>query len=507
MMNGSKTKLQFVKSYWVFVVLWIFFISTSVAVQARDSDATKSLLKSIEQTRQQLATERKRIKSEEKSQKKDLQESTIRQEQLIDEIVERKFAIAGREVQLEKKRSACERLRQQQGRFKQQRAEIGIITADASQKLSDLLDILPPSESRLEQKKLLAEVKSSAGESGQIQTNMSTLLELLSSLLCESRTSSIFRRNIRNAQGYEQQVQLLRVGQIFFAYRSLSSGQTAIASATSLDEKGFRWNEDIPKWARQKIDLVIDSVSSKSGVYFLPIDVSQQLSSDISHCKCGFWNKLVAGGPVMIPLGIVAFLALVLIFERFVFLFSQSRGTVAIAEDILAACHAKDFQKAEAIAVQKSVIISRTLLACLSRRLEGTAAMEDAVAESVLHELPKLERFLPSIGILAGVAPLLGLLGTVTGMISTFDTITIFGSGQPRLMAGGISEALLTTATGLSIAIPVLLIHSFLCSRTDKLVADTERFSATLLNLLREPSSEPSKHETGRRGVEDETTD
>ncbi|MDD5134493.1 MAG: MotA/TolQ/ExbB proton channel family protein, partial [Phycisphaerae bacterium] len=71
--------------------------------------------------------------------------------------------------------------------------------------------------------------------------------------------------------------------------------------------------------------------------------------------------------------------------------------------------------------------------------------------------------------------------------------IAIFGSGQSRLMAGGISEALLTTAAGLVIAIPVLLIHSFLSSRADRLVADTERFSATLLNLLSEPPDKSDK--------------
>ena len=105
------------------------------------------------------------------------------------------------------------------------------------------------------------------------------------------------------------------------------------------------------------------------------------------------------------------------------------------------------------------------------------------------------------------MAPLLGLLGTVTGMISTFNTITIFGSGQPRLMAGGISEALLTTATGLTIAIPVLLIHSFLSSRSDKLIADTERFAATLLNLLREQTDKTSEDNTGLRGKKNETDD
>ena len=112
--------------------------------------------------------------------------------------------------------------------------------------------------------------------------------------------------------------------------------------------------------------------------------------------------------------------------------------------------------------------------------------MSDAVQEKILHELPQLERFMSAIAILAGVAPLLGLLGTVTGMITTFETIAIFGSGEPRLMAGGISEALLTTATGLVIAIPILFIHSYLSGRTENLMADMERFSATLLNLLNE---------------------
>jgi biopolymer transport protein ExbB len=112
--------------------------------------------------------------------------------------------------------------------------------------------------------------------------------------------------------------------------------------------------------------------------------------------------------------------------------------------------------------------------------------MEDAVQEAVLHELPRLERFLPTIAILASVAPLLGLLGTVTGMILTFEMIATLGSGNPRIMAGGISQALITTASGLVVAIPILLTHSFLAARVDRLIADMERFAAMLLNLLRQ---------------------
>jgi biopolymer transport protein ExbB len=81
---------------------------------------------------------------------------------------------------------------------------------------------------------------------------------------------------------------------------------------------------------------------------------------------------------------------------------------------------------------------------------------------------------------------MLGLLGTVTGMMTTFDMITALGSGDPGIMAGGIYEALITTVAGLVIAIPLLLAHSALSSRVDRLLADLERHSASLINLLRE---------------------
>ena len=500
-MRNKGNNFLYVNVLWLFTVIGIFFALASVKTQAQENDTESHLLKSIEQTRRQLEAELERIKQERQLQEKELKEATINQEQLVDEIVERKFAIAHKETKLEKKRSERERLRQQQDLFKQQWTEIRIIAADACRKLSDSLDILPASESRKEQNELLSDIKSSLGKAGQAQIDIGPLLELFELLLQESRTSAFFNQNILDAQGYQKQVRLLRLGQILFAYKT-PSGQVAIAASTSGGEQGFRWNENIPQWAKNNISSVIDRPMSKRDVYYLPIDVTQQLAADQNYGKSDLWKKLAAGGPVMIPLAIVAILALALIAERFVFLSRQGGNTVKVAEDILKACHAGDFQKAEQIAVENPSVISRSLLACLSHRLDGTTAMEDSIAESVLHELPKVERFLSSIGILAGVAPLLGLLGTVTGMITTFNTITMFGSGQPRLMAGGISEALLTTAAGLTIAIPVLLVHSFLSSRADKLIADTERFAATLLNLLREQTDNAS-----HRGKENETDD
>ena len=101
-----------------------------------------------------------------------------------------------------------------------------------------------------------------------------------------------------------------------------------------------------------------------------------------------------------------------------------------------------------------------------------------------LHVRPYIRRSLSTIAILAAVAPLFGLLGTVTGMITTFHVITLHGTGDPRMMSGGISEALVTTMLGLAVAIPIMLVHTFLSRRVDHIVGDMEEQAVTLTNIL-----------------------
>ncbi|MCJ8499782.1 MotA/TolQ/ExbB proton channel family protein [Desulfatitalea alkaliphila] len=107
--------------------------------------------------------------------------------------------------------------------------------------------------------------------------------------------------------------------------------------------------------------------------------------------------------------------------------------------------------------------------------------LEIRMDEAILREVPRLERGLTFIKILAAVAPLLGLLGTVVGMINTFQSITLFGTGDPQLMAGGISQALVTTALGLTVAIPLLLLHSIAAAKSRGLVNIMEEQGAGLL--------------------------
>lgn len=106
--------------------------------------------------------------------------------------------------------------------------------------------------------------------------------------------------------------------------------------------------------------------------------------------------------------------------------------------------------------------------------------------EAILREVPKVQRGLGALAILAGVAPLLGLLGTVTGMIKTFQVITLYGAGDPRLMSAGISEALVTTVLGLVVAIPIVMVHSFLTARSNRIIQILDEKSAAMVAELAE---------------------
>jgi biopolymer transport protein ExbB len=138
-------------------------------------------------------------------------------------------------------------------------------------------------------------------------------------------------------------------------------------------------------------------------------------------------------------------------------------------------------QARERVAVAGGTM-ARVLQATLDALAGPRAQRDDVVHEAMLREIPGVERFSSAILVFAAVAPLLGLLGTVTGMISTFDVITEFGTGDPRMLSGGISEALITTKLGLVVAIPALLAGTLLNGRADALLASIQYGTLRVLN-------------------------
>ncbi len=166
-------------------------------------------------------------------------------------------------------------------------------------------------------------------------------------------------------------------------------------------------------------------------------------------------ERIAQGGTIgytIITLGVVG---LLLAIARLVVLWLESR-----------AIHR---QMGEPEQASEKNALGRILIAGHLDDQPDTETLELRLSEAVLREVPRINRYLPLLKIIAAVAPLMGLLGTVTGMIVTFQAITLFGAGDPRLMAGGISQALVTTVLGLCVAIPMLLLHNMVQTRAKSL--------------------------------------
>lgn len=134
--------------------------------------------------------------------------------------------------------------------------------------------------------------------------------------------------------------------------------------------------------------------------------------------------------------------------------------------------------------------LGRVLRVCDANKSADTETLELKMSEAIFKETPALNRALLFIKIISVVAPLMGLLGTVTGMIQTFQAITLYGTGDPKLMAGGISQALVTTVLGLTVAIPMVLLHTLVSGRSRRIVQVLQEQSAGILAEHAERQSE-----------------
>lgn len=134
--------------------------------------------------------------------------------------------------------------------------------------------------------------------------------------------------------------------------------------------------------------------------------------------------------------------------------------------------------------LKQSSELGRILAAGLSNSRHGRDVMRDSIVEAASQVIHEMERYLGALGTVAAIAPLLGLLGTVLGMIKVFTAIMLEGSGNAAVLAGGISEALITTAAGLCVAIPAMMLHRFFTRRVDTLVVAMEQEAVKLVDAL-----------------------
>jgi biopolymer transport protein ExbB len=196
------------------------------------------------------------------------------------------------------------------------------------------------------------------------------------------------------------------------------------------------------------------------------------------------WELVRAGGPFMAPIILCSIVAVGILLER---LWTLQRKRVLPDELIKRVSQLAETGQVNPKvieALEKNSPLGRVMAAALANRDRGRDIMMERVQDTGRHVVHELERFLNSLGTIASISPLLGLLGTVAGIIRAFNAVMLGGMGDPRMLAGGISEALITTAGGLAVAIPSFIAYRYLRGKVERIVVDMEKIAVSFADSL-----------------------
>jgi biopolymer transport protein ExbB len=252
---------------------------------------------------------------------------------------------------------------------------------------------------------------------------------------------------------------------------------------------------ELQAFLQEKLPVWVDNAEIESRV---AMDVMQNSNSGILisgnkvKVSTRLTNWLKAGGPVMIPLLLLLAWALALIVMKLFQYSRKDRVNRDLYDNVVKMLKRGETEQAHKYADSHKGVVAKVVSACLAHSKWNRNSAEKAVREILLDEVPQLDKSLATLAVIAGAAPLLGLLGTVTGMINLFEVITHYGTGDPKILAGGISEALITTQTGLAVAIPILLVHNFLRNRSLHIQSEMGKSAIRILNRLWPETDQPA---------------
>ncbi|WP_428387976.1 MotA/TolQ/ExbB proton channel family protein [Mucisphaera sp.] len=239
------------------------------------------------------------------------------------------------------------------------------------------------------------------------------------------------------------------------------------------------------------------------GTGTMPFDPTLGNAHAIAQAQDTFLEHVWKGGPVMIPITLLAAVALLIALYKWRVLAMTPNPSRKKLDPLLRAVAAKDKTLAATEAKKIRGPIGEMLQAGADHLGEPRELIEEIMYEKVLSNTVQLQRLLPFISICAAAAPLLGLLGTVTGIINTFEMITIFGTGDPEALSGGISEALITTKFGLIVAIPALLLYAYLSRMARGIIDSMTQAGVVFMNQIAKSQTTQTPPPTEKTKTED----
>ena len=301
--------------------------------------------------------------------------------------------------------------------------------------------------------------------------------ELVEALFAYMKASGeIVKREGRfiDKSGRESTGEMVRIGDFMAVY--LKKGEVGCLRYDPSTGLLMAYPGHLPWSVRRSLKKYIQGSTAH-----LPLDLSHGAIFKELTVHRGITEWLSSGGFLVWPILLIGIVAVVLICERIVFLSRTKKISDRVTSEIDRLIRSGQFEECKKFCGKYvRVPVCRVVKSGLENVSASRDVLENALQEAILKELPGIERFLPTLSVLAAIAPLLGLLGTVTGMIDTFQVITRFGTGDPRMMSGGISEALVTTQLGLGVAIPILVMHHFLERKADKIIDEMEEKGTAL---------------------------
>lgn len=214
----------------------------------------------------------------------------------------------------------------------------------------------------------------------------------------------------------------------------------------------------------------------------VPLDVTGGKAWTLNQRKESLWQHILQGGVVMVPILLLALLSLVLGLLKWMRLAGIRVPGFETSEQIIALVRQERVEEAVSKAGEIRGPLGELLQAGVRHAREEKDLLEEILVERILLARTQLERTLPFLALTAAISPLLGLLGTVIGMIHTFKLITLFGTGDARTLSSGISEALITTEFGLVVAVSALLLHALLSRKVKGIVSGMERTAIGFVN-------------------------
>lgn len=453
--------------------------SPAAVVEGNDSGLLKRATLQVEQERQTAESENRLNRAEIGTLRKSAKAAKVNAVRRVKEI---EAVIVAQEKELEELAQEQQALEKKSRRALLKLNELAGVVRTSARDLSALLESSPVSgdfPGRLEPVRKILKDTAYPG--------MSEISVIADLYFTEMQASAEVRRSQAFFVGLDGRLaagRIVRLGALSTIYQDDADSSCGYAvygpendALLAVSKPGWRVAKNLKKFIAQESQAVYLDFSGGDAVRRLALTPSS-------------WERLRSGGILVWPILLVGFVALIFSLERFFFLSRVKSNTDKVMGRIIQLVAAGDFQSSLELLENKKGPVFRVLAAGLGARQRTRDVLENVLEEAILKELPRLEKFLPTLQVLAAIAPLLGLLGTVTGMINTFQVITVYGAGDPRMMSGGISEALITTKLGLTVAIPIILLHTWFARRVDVIIGDMEEKSISLSIALQRVKDE-----------------